>query len=213
MRASFAGEVIRNVFPLRYGKAFHISSSARVGEHREQDLRRTAGERTIGLMVLPSRDPVLPGQESVWDYPRPPRVERRRERVQIDLGGERIVDIDDVVRVLETSHPPVYYLPIAAFAHALVPTDGASFCEFKGAARYFDVHGGDRVAPRAAWTYPSPLPGYEELSDRVALYAGPMDRCLIAGEEVLAQPGGFYGGWITANIAGPFKGIPGSRGW
>jgi uncharacterized protein (DUF427 family) len=164
-------------------------------------------------MVPPRPDPVRSGQESVWDYPRPPRVERVNERVRIDLGGVRIVDTDDVVRVLETSHPPVYYLPIAAFADALVPADGASFCEYKGAARYFDVRGGTAVAPRAAWNYPHPLPGYEILADRVAVYPEPMDRCEVAGEQVVPQPGGFYGGWITSWVVGPFKGVPGSRGW
>lgn len=164
-------------------------------------------------MTLPHPDPIRPDQESVWAYPRPPRVERVGTRVQIDLGGRRIVDTADVVRVLETSHPPVYYLPITAFGEALVPTDGASFCEYKGAARYFDVVGGTATASHAAWNYPRPLPGYEELADRVAVYAEPMDRCLVAGEVVEPQPGGFYGGWVTAGIAGPFKGVPGSRGW
>jgi uncharacterized protein (DUF427 family) len=164
-------------------------------------------------MQPPRPDPVRPGQESVWDYPRPPRVERLSARVQVEFGGATIADTDDVVRVLETSHPPVYYLPIAAFGDALVPTDGASFCEFKGAARYFDVGRGDAAAPRAAWNYPRPFPGYEELADRVALYAGPMDRVTLDGEVVQPQPGGFYGGWVTANLAGPFKGVPGSRGW
>lgn len=164
-------------------------------------------------MSAPQPEPIRPGQESVWSYPRPPRVEHVRTRVQIDLGGQRIVDTDDVVRVLETSHPPVYYLPITAFGDALVPTDGASFCEFKGAARYFDVTGGDATATRAGWNYPHPLPGYEVLADRVAVYAEPMDRCVVAGEVAEPQPGGFYGGWVTSDIVGPFKGIPGSRGW
>ena len=164
-------------------------------------------------MRTPRPDDIRPGQESVWDYPRPPRLEHVDVRVQIDFGGERIVDTDDVVRVLETSHPPVYYLPIAAFGEALVPTDGASFCEFKGAARYFDVHGGAERADHAAWNYPRPMPGYEDLDDRVAVYAAHMDRCIVDGEVVVPQPGGFYGGWVTAAIAGPFKGIPGSHGW
>lgn len=150
----------------------------------------------------------------MWGYPRPPRVERERRRVQIDFGGTRIVDTDDVVRVLETSHPPVYYVPIAAFAVALTLGQGASFCEFKGAARYFDVHGGGGVvAERAAWNYPRPMPGYEVLHDRVAVYAGPMDAVILGGETVEAQPGGFYGGWVTSDLAGPFKGVPGSMGW
>ncbi|MFE7844330.1 DUF427 domain-containing protein [Microbacterium sp. NPDC057407] len=165
-------------------------------------------------MVRPQPQPVGAGQESVWDYPRPPRVERVARRARIELGGEVIVDTDDVVRVLETSHPPVYYLPADAFvAGALRPGEGSSFCEFKGGARYFDVAGGGQVRPRAAWTYPQPAPGYEELAGRVAVYAGQMDRCLIDDHEVEPQPGGFYGGWITPEVVGPFKGGPGSMGW
>ncbi|MDU0346843.1 DUF427 domain-containing protein [Microbacterium sp. KSW2-29] len=166
------------------------------------------------MQLRPVPDPVRPGQESVWDYPRPPRVERVHKRAQIDFGGVRIADTDDVVRVLETSHPPVYYLPIVAFGDALTLGEGASFCEFKGGARYFDVHGGGgAVAVRAAWNYPHPMPGYEILDDRVAVYAGEMDRCILGGEVVEPQPGGFYGGWVTKDLAGPFKGVPGSMGW
>ncbi len=165
-------------------------------------------------MRRPTPDPVGPGQESVWDYPRPPRLERVDVRVTIDLAAVTIVDTDDVVRVVETSHPPVYYLPAAAFEPgSLVPTSGSSFCEFKGAATYFDLVRGDAVRERAAWGYPDPSPGFEELVGRVAVYAGGMDRCTVDGEIVTPQPGGFYGGWVTANLAGPFKGIPGSRGW
>ena len=130
------------------------------------------------------------------------------------LGGTRIVDTRDVVRVLETSHPPVYYVPIADFVEgALVPATGSSFCEWKGAARYFDVHGGDLEVSRAAWNYPHPSPGFEILADRVAIYAGDMDACTVGGERVVPQPGGFYGGWVTASVVGPFKGVPGSNGW
>ena len=165
-------------------------------------------------MRRPIPDPVAPGQESVWDYPRPPRVERLDAEVTIDLGGTRIVETRDVVRVLETSHPPVYYVPIAAFVEgALVPATGSSFCEWKGVARYFDVLGGDLEADRAAWNYPQPSPGFEVLADRVAIYAGDMDYCTVGGERVVPQPGGFYGGWVTASVVGPFKGVPGSNGW
>lgn len=155
-----------------------------------------------------------PGQESVWDYPRPPRVEPVPVRVTVRLGGQLIADTRDAVRVLETSHPPVYYLPISDFAPgALVDAEGSSFCEFKGTARYLDVVGGGITRPGAAWNYPHPAPGYGPLRDRVALYAAPMDECTVDGEAVTPQPGGFYGGWITANIVGPFKGVPGSMGW
>lgn len=155
-----------------------------------------------------------PGQESVWDYPRPPRVEPVTERVTIRLGGELIADTHRAMRVLETSHPPVYYVPIADFAPgALTDAPGSSFCEFKGAARYLDVRGGGVVREGAAWNYPDPSRGFEALADRVAVYAGTMDECTVGGEVVVPQPGGFYGGWITSSVVGPFKGLPGSMGW
>lgn len=165
-------------------------------------------------MRRPTPDTPAPGQESVWDYPRPPRVEPVDERVTIRLGGEVIADTRSAVRVLETSHPPVYYVPIADFvAGALADAAGSSFCEFKGAARYFDVQGGGILRAGAAWNYPQPSPGFETLTDKVAVYAGPMDECTVGDEVVSPQPGGFYGGWVTSNVAGPFKGIPGSMGW
>jgi uncharacterized protein (DUF427 family) len=165
-------------------------------------------------MAHPVPLPVAAGQESVWDYPRPPRIEAISRRVTIVFGGECILDTTDVVRVLETSHPPVYYLPISAFSRgSLVAARGSSFCEYKGSARYFDVVGGGRTAPGAAWTYPAPARGYELLAGRVAVYAGKMDRCTVDGEVVEPQPGGFYGGWVTADIVGPFKGGPGTMGW
>jgi uncharacterized protein (DUF427 family) len=155
-----------------------------------------------------------PGQESVWDYPRPPRVEPVAERVTIRLGGVLVADTRDAVRVLETSHPPVYYLPIADFIEGVLSdAPGSSFCEFKGAARYLDVRGGGLTAAGAAWNYPHPSPGFELLRDRVAVYAGPMDACTVGDEVVVPQPGGFYGGWVTSSVVGPFKGVPGSMGW
>jgi uncharacterized protein (DUF427 family) len=158
--------------------------------------------------------PTGPGQESVWDYPRPPRLEHVDRRVTIELGGCRIVDTRDVVRVLETSHPPVYYLPRAAFEPgSLREADGSSFCEFKGRAGYLDLVGGDLVRPSAAWFYLEPSGAYADLVGRVAVYPAPMDRCTVDGEAVVPQPGRFYGGWITADVIGPFKGAPGSMGW
>lgn len=154
------------------------------------------------------------GQESVWDYPRPPRVEPVGEHVVVRLGGEVIADTRDAVRVLETSHPPVYYLPRSAFpGGTLVPAAGSSFCEFKGDARYLTVRSGDATAERSAWFYPTPSPGYEALVDRVALYPAAMDSCEVDGETVVPQAGGFYGGWITSRVVGPFKGEPGTAGW
>ncbi|WP_022892897.1 DUF427 domain-containing protein [Agromyces subbeticus] len=164
--------------------------------------------------MRPTPLPAGPEQESVWDYPRPPAVEAVDVRVTIELGGAVLVDTSDVVRVLETSHPPVYYLPLTAFASdSVVRGHGSSFCEFKGSARYFDVLAGGHRAERAAWDYPSPSPGFEVLAGRIAVYAGRVDRCIVDGETVVPQPGGFYGGWITHGVVGPFKGGPGSMGW
>jgi uncharacterized protein (DUF427 family) len=153
--------------------------------------------------------------ESVWDYPRPPRVEPAANRVRVVFAGEIVADTERALRVLETSHPPVYYVPRAdVAAGAVEPAPGGStVCEWKGAAVYFDVVAGGRRAPRAAWAYPEPAPGFEELRNAVAFYAGPMDECTVGGEVVTPQPGGFYGGWITADVRGPFKGGPGTSGW
>ena len=151
-----------------------------------------------------------PDQESAWDYPRPPRVERSTQRVVITVAGRTIVDSTDAVRVLETSHPPVYYLPRAAFASgSLSDAEGTSFCEFKGVARYLTVSG----AERSAWYYPDPSPGFEALEDRIAVYPGRMDSVTVDGEAVIPQAGGFYGGWITSRVVGPFKGGSGTSGW
>jgi uncharacterized protein (DUF427 family) len=155
-----------------------------------------------------------PGQESVWDYPRPPRVEASPERVRMVLGGVTIVDTTRSVRVLETSHPPVYYVPRGDFAPgSLEPAPGSSFCEFKGVAAYLTVRGGEAVADGAAWEYPDPSRGFETLVDMIAVYPGRMDSVEVEGERVLPQAGGFYGGWITSRVVGPFKGEPGTMGW
>jgi uncharacterized protein (DUF427 family) len=155
------------------------------------------------------------GQESVWDYPRPPRVAASTARVTVEFGGALVCDTDAAVRVMETSHPPTYYLPRDAWRPgSLLPAAGTSVCEFKGVASYLTVVGGrGERADSAAWTYPSPLPGFEAIAGLVAVYPGRMDRCTVDGEVVRPQPGGFYGGWITASVVGPFKGGPGSMGW
>ena len=156
--------------------------------------------------------------ERVAHYPRPPRLEREARRVRIILGGETIADTGADTgaawRVLETFHPPTIYLPPAAFPPgALRPAPGRSFCEWKGMARYWTLAGGDRLAERAGWSYPDPTPCFAALRDHVAVYAGMMDACLLDEERVAPQPGGFYGGWITAELVGPFKGGPGTLGW
>ncbi len=155
-----------------------------------------------------------PGQESVWDYPRPPRLEPFSGRIAIELGGELIATTDGAWRVLETSHPPTYYLPRAAFAPTVLrDAPGSSWCEWKGQARYFDLVTAAKVAQQAAWSYPQPTPGFEPIAGAVAVMAGHVDRCTVNGETVVPQPGGFYGGWITSWVVGPFKGGPGSFGW
>ena len=152
--------------------------------------------------------------ESVWDYPRPPAVRRCERAVRIELGGVVIAESGRALRVLETSHPPTLYLPLDdVAAGVLAPVAGSSFCEFKGRAVYFDVAAGGRVAERAAWHYPEPDPAYAALLGHVSFYPGRMDACRLGEERVRAQAGDFYGGWITADLAGPFKGPPGTRGW
>jgi uncharacterized protein (DUF427 family) len=135
-------------------------------------------------------------------------------RAVIRHAGVLVVDTTDLVRVLETSHPPTYYLPRAAFGEHLRPVRRMTFCEWKGAARYVDlvVPGAPRL-PEVGWWYPEPDDRYPELVDRVAVYAGPFDLVTLDGERVSPQPGGFYGGWVTPDVVGPFKGDPGSWGW
>ncbi|MEO7236819.1 MAG: DUF427 domain-containing protein [Lapillicoccus sp.] len=165
-------------------------------------------------MAAIRRVPPGPGQESVWDYPRPPRVEPTTELVEVVLGGVVVARTSAALRVLETSHPPAYYLPYAAFADGtLEPVAGTTYCEFKGDASYFDVVAGGRRAARAGWTYRTPSPGYDAIVEHVSVMPGAMDRCTVDGEVVQPQDGGFYGGWITAQVVGPFKGGPGTFGW
>ncbi|MEJ7691241.1 MAG: DUF427 domain-containing protein [Nocardioidaceae bacterium] len=155
-----------------------------------------------------------PGQESVWDYPRPPRLEHVSELVEVELGGTVICSTRRSLRVLETSHPPTYYLPFADFTPGSVrPADGSSYCEWKGEAAYLDLLGGDRIAFGKAWHYPEPTRPFLDVRGHLALYPAEMDECRVDGEVVRPQEGGFYGGWITSRVVGPFKGPPGSRSW
>lgn len=155
-----------------------------------------------------------PGQESVWDYPRPPRVERSNKRIRVVFNGETIADSTRTYRVLETSHPPAYYIPREDMQmDKLTQTSRRTICEFKGAATYFSIQVGDKVAANAAWSYENPTPRFELIKDYIALYPGRMDACYVDEEQVQAQEGDFYGGWITSDIVGPFKGGPGTLGW
>ena len=155
-----------------------------------------------------------PGQESVWDYPRPPRLEDTDKHIQIVFNGTVIADTRRAKRVLETSHPPVYYLPPDDVRlEYFTPTAGQSYCEWKGVAGYYTVTVGERSATQSAWFYPDPTPAFVPLQNYIAVYPSRMDSCTVDGEIVTAQPGDFYGGWITPNIVGPFKGDPGTMGW
>ena len=160
-------------------------------------------------------DPVGPGQESVWDYPRPPRLERTSRRLRIEHCGHVIAETTQGWRTLETSHPPTYYFPPGDVTPGLARASAqrGSFCEWKGVARYWDIVVGDAVLAGVAWSYPEPTAGFVGLADHLAFYAAPFDGCFVDDERVRPQPGGFYGGWITHDLAGPFKGVPGSQFW
>ena len=164
--------------------------------------------------MRPQPLPPGPGQESVWDYPRPPRLEGSTALVTVVLSGVEVCRTTSAFRVLETSHPPNWYLPVADWLPgSLRPAAGSSLCEWKGDASYLDVVAGDVVAARCAWTYPHPTPAFAALVDHVAVYPAAMDTCAVDGEVVTPQDGGFYGGWITRDVVGPFKGGPGSTWW
>ncbi|HEX7169911.1 MAG TPA: DUF427 domain-containing protein [Rubrobacter sp.] len=155
-----------------------------------------------------------PGQESVWDYPRPPRLEDVDKKVKVVFGGVTLAYTTRAKRVLETSHPPVYYIPPDDIRMELLePSGGGSYCEWKGRATYYDAVTEERKASRAAWFYPDPTPSFTSLKGYLAFYPSKMDGCWVGGEKVEAQEGDFYGGWVTPDIVGPFKGAPGTWGW
>ena len=158
--------------------------------------------------------PMHRAPERVADYPRPPRLEQDTRRVRIVLGGQTILDTSAAWRVLETTHPPTFYLPMDAFTPgSLTRSDRGSFCEWKGHASYWTVQAGGRVERDAAWGYPDPSPAFLPIRGHVAVYAGRMDACFVGDEQVTPQEGGLYGGWITAELLGPFKGAPGTMFW
>lgn len=154
-------------------------------------------------------------RESVWDYPRPPRVEPTNLPVLIEHGGETIAESNSALRVLETASPPTIYLPEAdVWAEFLRPRAGGhTVCEWKGRADYLDVVVGGSVAEAAAFRYPEPRDGFEALRGYLSFYPGRVDAAFLGGERVRPQAGHFYAGWITDNIEGPFKGEPGTEGW
>lgn len=153
--------------------------------------------------------------ENVWDYPRPPAVEPCPRRVRVEFAGQTIADSSRALRVLETSHPPTIYIPRDDVRAELLVSSRrrSTYCEFKGAARYLDALIGTRRYEAVAWTYPEPSPAYEALKDHFAFYPGRADAAWLDDERVLAQAGDFYGGWISAELVGPFKGAPGTSRW
>jgi uncharacterized protein (DUF427 family) len=152
--------------------------------------------------------------ESVWDYPRPPRVEPCIYQIKVEFAGETIADSRQALRLLETSHPPTYYIPRADVQAAfLLPNPRRSFCEFKGDAQYWDLLVNGKRSVAAAWSYASPSNGYAALKDHLAFYSHRVDACFVGEERVSPQLGNFYGGWITSNLVGPFKGGTGTQGW
>lgn len=160
------------------------------------------------------RQTPLPHQESVWDYPRPPRVEPTPRRIHITFNGVTLVDSTRAYRVLETSHPPAYYIPREDIRMEFFNlTSRHTFCEYKGSASYWTIKVNGKTAPDAAWSYETPSPGYEAIKGCLAFYVSPMDTCMVDDEVVQPQAGDFYGGWITSEIVGPFKGGPGTWGW
>ncbi len=166
-------------------------------------------------LVLPFAAMAERPKESVWDYPRPPRVEPCRRRVRVIVGGEVVAESERALRVLETSSPPTIYVPLEDARRELLSEaeSGETVCEWKGRAHYLHVEAGGRFAARAAWTYREPRPGFERLAGHVSFYPGRVDQAYLDDEPVTPQGGSFYGGWITAEIEGPFKGEPGSEGW
>jgi uncharacterized protein (DUF427 family) len=149
----------------------------------------------------------------VWDYPRPPRIHADQREVIIRAGDVVVARTVRSVRVLETASPPTFYIPLADVVRGmLIPAAGVSFCEWKGRAQYWSVRAGHNTVDRAAWSYPEPTQAFEAIRDAVAFYADRL-ACTVNGERVRPQPGGFYGGWITDEVVGPFKGDPGTSGW
>jgi uncharacterized protein (DUF427 family) len=155
-----------------------------------------------------------PGQESAWDYPRPPRLEPVTERIRVVHDGIVIADTVRALRVLETSHPPGYYIPAVDIRMDLLrPSPTSSHCEWKGAASYWSLDSGAREIPDIAWSYERPTAGFEAIRGCLSFYASRVDEAWVGDELATPQPGGFYGGWVTSRIVGPVKGEPGSWGW
>jgi len=181
----------------------------------ESDLIKNARAqwRWRGLDRPAFADVPAPGQVSVWDFPRPPELVPETREIVVYWGDTLVARTRSAWAVRETAHPPSFYLPLADVARALLRfAGGGSFCEWKGPAQYWDLNGGQSRLAKVAWSYPKPLAGAEVLAECIAFYAHEL-KCSVGGAKVIAQPGAFYGGWITPDISGPFKGDSGSNGW
>ena len=155
-----------------------------------------------------------PGQESVWDYPRPPRLEKFDGHIRIIFNDQDIAESVRAFRILETSHPPTFYIPERDFRPGVLEkVPGTTCCEWKGSAHYYDIVVGEKSAVKAAWGYATPNQRFASIKHHVSVYPGLMDSCFVNEEKVQAQEGDFYGGWITSMIVGPFKGGKGTGGW
>ena len=175
--------------------------------------RARAQWRWRGQDRPPFADTPMPGQVSVWDFPRPPELVPELREIVVRWGDVELARTTAAWAVKETAHPPTFYLPLADVRRAyLRPAGAGSFCEWKGPARYWDLVDGTRHLTQVAWSYPQPLAGAEPLAACIAFYAHDLD-CSVGGARVVPQPGGFYGGWITPELTGPFKGEPASSGW
>jgi uncharacterized protein (DUF427 family) len=153
-------------------------------------------------------------RECVWDYPRPPRLEPCLRIIRVEFNDKILAETSRALRVLETSHPPTYYIPKADIKIELLAANPKrSFCEYKGMASYWDIHDGAAASIAAAWSYPSPSEPYSALRDHFAFYSQRVQACFVDGERVQSQEGEFYGGWITSHVIGPFKGGAGTTGW
>ncbi len=172
----------------------------------------------LPMETLSGSNENLPGtqqtKESVWNYPRPPRLEPTNRHLKVIFAGQVIAETRRAYRVLETSHPPTYYFPPEDVNQMfLVPSTLHTFCEFKGQAHYLHLEVNGHRSENAAWSYPNPSHDFNAIRDYVSFYASRVDACYVDDEQVQAQPGDFYGGWITKELEGPFKGEPGTQGW
>ncbi|MBD2665803.1 hypothetical protein B6N60_02311 [Richelia sinica FACHB-800] len=164
--------------------------------------------------MKPKPIPPQPGQESVWDYPRPAILQPTNKHIKVIFNGIVLAETTSAKRVLETSHPPSYYIPAEDIkTEYLIATSRKSMCEWKGISEYYDISVGDKYVHNVAWRYIQPTPNFRAIQDHYSFYPALMDACYVNDELVTPQAGGFYGGWITADVVGPFKGEPGTNWW